>query len=67
MIHRQLLSNFNIRYILNFSGPVMNVYLWDQAAENFRIKFDASATTPSILLVTTVNPKRLGGNLSPFI
>ncbi|KAF3604571.1 hypothetical protein F2Q69_00037435 [Brassica cretica] len=44
-------------------GPVMNVYLWDQAAENFWIKFDASATTPSILLVTTVNPKRLGGKL----
>ncbi|KAH0884986.1 hypothetical protein HID58_061082 [Brassica napus] len=44
-------------------GPVMNVYLWDQAAESFRIKFDASATTPTVLLVTTVNPKRLGGKL----
>ncbi|KAL0877347.1 hypothetical protein Bca101_027052 [Brassica carinata] len=44
-------------------GPVMNVYLWDQAAESFRIKFDASAATPNVLLVTTVNPKRLGRKL----
>ncbi|KAJ0254508.1 hypothetical protein HA466_0104270 [Hirschfeldia incana] len=44
-------------------GPVMNVYLWDEAAENFRIKFDASAATPTVLLVTTVTPKRFGGKL----
>ncbi|WZY88887.1 hypothetical protein YC2023_045622 [Brassica napus] len=44
-------------------GPVMNVYLWDEAAESFRVKFDASASTPTVLLVTTVNPKRLGGKL----
>ncbi|KAF3516396.1 hypothetical protein DY000_02061550 [Brassica cretica] len=42
-------------------GPVINVYLWDEAAENFRVKFDACADTPTVLLVTTVNPKRLGG------
>ncbi|CAN6975697.1 unnamed protein product [Brassica oleracea var. botrytis] len=41
-------------------GPVMNVYLWDEAAESFRLKFDGSAATPTFLLVTTVNPKRLG-------
>uniref|UniRef100_A0A0D3CGP0 DUF223 domain-containing protein n=1 Tax=Brassica oleracea var. oleracea TaxID=109376 RepID=A0A0D3CGP0_BRAOL len=45
------------------NGPVMNVYLWDEAAESFRLKFDASAATPTVLLVTTVNPKRLGGKL----
>ncbi|WZZ65310.1 hypothetical protein YC2023_076680 [Brassica napus] len=44
-------------------GPVINVYLWDEAAENFRVKFDACAATPTVLLVTTVNPKRLGGKL----
>ncbi|KAG2276385.1 hypothetical protein Bca52824_058940 [Brassica carinata] len=44
-------------------GPVVNVDLWDQAAENFRRKFDESVTTPTILMVTTVNPKRLGGKL----
>ncbi|KAG2302480.1 hypothetical protein Bca52824_031131 [Brassica carinata] len=44
-------------------GPVMNVYLWDEAAKNFCLKFDASAATPTVLLVTTVNPKRLGGKL----
>ncbi|WZZ65328.1 hypothetical protein YC2023_076698 [Brassica napus] len=48
-------------------GPVLNIYLWDQAAENFRRKFDESVTTPIVLLVTTVNPKRLGGKLLPFI
>ncbi|CAN6998843.1 unnamed protein product [Brassica oleracea var. botrytis] len=44
-------------------GPVINVYLWDEAAESFRLKFDASTATPTVLLVTTVNPKRLGGKL----
>ncbi|KAH0910152.1 hypothetical protein HID58_033473 [Brassica napus] len=44
-------------------GPVINFYLWDEAAENFRVKFDACADTPTVLLVTTVNPKRLGGKL----
>ncbi|WZZ80952.1 hypothetical protein YC2023_101524 [Brassica napus] len=44
-------------------GPVINVYLWNEAAENFRLKFDACAATPTVLLVTTVNPKRLGGKL----
>ncbi|KAG2267790.1 hypothetical protein Bca52824_062345 [Brassica carinata] len=44
-------------------GPVMNVYLWDEAAKSFCLKFDASAATPTVLLVTTVNPKRLGGKL----
>ncbi|CAN6893869.1 unnamed protein product [Brassica oleracea] len=41
-------------------GPVINVYLWDEVAENFRVKFDPCADTPTVLLVTTVNPKRLG-------
>ncbi|KAH0876360.1 hypothetical protein HID58_063754 [Brassica napus] len=36
-------------------GPVINVYLWDEAAENFRVKFDACADTPTVLLVAT-NP-----------
>uniref|UniRef100_M4E9W0 Replication factor A C-terminal domain-containing protein n=1 Tax=Brassica campestris TaxID=3711 RepID=M4E9W0_BRACM len=45
------------------SGPVMNIYLWDEAAENFCLKFDACAATPTVLLITTVNPKRLGGKL----
>ncbi|XP_013633042.1 PREDICTED: uncharacterized protein LOC106338662 [Brassica oleracea var. oleracea] len=51
-------------------GPVMNVYLWDQAAESFRIKFDASATTPTVLLVTTYkNSKTLTPLtvMSPFL
>ncbi|KAG2249667.1 hypothetical protein Bca52824_089295 [Brassica carinata] len=44
-------------------GPVINVYLWDEAAVNFRVKFDACADTQTVVLVTTVNPKRLGGKL----
>ena len=60
-------SDFFPYHISNCSGPVVNVDLWDQAAENFRRKFDESVTTPTILMVTTVNPKRLGGKLSPFV
>ncbi|KAF3589997.1 hypothetical protein F2Q69_00030540 [Brassica cretica] len=44
-------------------GPVINVYLWDEAAVSFRLKFDASEATPTVFLVTTVNPKSLGGKL----
>ncbi|KAL0706705.1 hypothetical protein Bca4012_073131 [Brassica carinata] len=36
-------------------GPVINVYLWDEAAVSFRLKFDASEATPTVLLVTTEN------------
>lgn len=57
-----ILSPLIFFYLKNCSGPVMNVYLWDDAAEKFRLKFDACAATPTVLLVTTVNPKRLGGN-----
>ncbi|KAH0891873.1 hypothetical protein HID58_054302 [Brassica napus] len=50
-------------HLLLKDGTVINVYLWDEAAENFRMKFDACAVTPTVLLVTTVNPKRFGGKL----
>ncbi|XP_013601557.1 PREDICTED: uncharacterized protein LOC106309013 [Brassica oleracea var. oleracea] len=51
------------KVMVQLFGPVINVYLWNEAAENFRLKFDACAATPTVLLVTTVNPKRLGGKL----
>ncbi|KAF8068495.1 hypothetical protein N665_1148s0012 [Sinapis alba] len=44
-------------------GPVMKLYLWDQAAKDFYKKFTSSEETPTILLVTTVNPKTISGNL----
>lgn len=43
------------------SGPVLKVYLWDKAAIDFCEKFKVNGRTPSVDLVTTVNPKRLGG------
>ena len=43
------------------SGPVMKLYLWDKAAADFCQKFKSYGNTPSVLLVTTVNPKHLGG------
>ncbi|KAF3546954.1 hypothetical protein DY000_02007388 [Brassica cretica] len=46
------------------SGPVMKLYLWDKAATDFCVKFKAQGNTPSVILVTTVNPKRFGGALS---
>ncbi|CAF2041297.1 unnamed protein product, partial [Brassica rapa] len=45
-------------------GPVMKHYLWDQAAVDFCKKFKSSDNTPSIILVTTVYPKRLGGTFA---
>ena len=44
------------------SGPVLKLYLWDQAATDFCKKFNSCENTPTVLLVTTVNTKRLGGN-----
>ncbi|KAF8114174.1 hypothetical protein N665_0040s0029 [Sinapis alba] len=45
-------------------GPVMKLYLWDAAAREFYNKFTSSENTPTVLMVTTVNPKNLGGNLA---
>ncbi|KAH0888771.1 hypothetical protein HID58_051200 [Brassica napus] len=45
-------------------GPVTKLYLWDQAAKDFYKKFTSSEDTPTILLVTTVNPKVIAGNLA---
>ncbi|KAF2570838.1 hypothetical protein F2Q70_00005198 [Brassica cretica] len=42
-------------------GPVMKLYLWDQAATEFCKKFITFGNTPTVLLLTTVNPKCLGG------
>ncbi|KAL0833838.1 hypothetical protein Bca101_085727 [Brassica carinata] len=41
-------------------GPVMKLYIWDKAASDFCQKFKSYGGTPSVLLVTTVNPKHLG-------
>ncbi|KAG2288420.1 hypothetical protein Bca52824_048024 [Brassica carinata] len=46
------------------SGPVMKLYLWDQAAREFCKKFKTYENTPTVLLVTTVNTKTLGGTLA---
>ncbi|KAF2613438.1 hypothetical protein F2Q70_00011110 [Brassica cretica] len=43
--------------------PVMKLYLWDNAASEFCQKFKSYGRTPHVLLVTTVNPKHLGGTL----
>lgn len=45
-------------------GPVMKLYLWDQAAKDFYKKFTSSEDTPTVLLVTTVNPKIIADNFS---
>ena len=48
-------------YIGCYSGPVMKMYLWDKAASDFGERFKASGGTASVILVTTLNPKRYGG------
>ncbi|WZZ51456.1 hypothetical protein YC2023_051563 [Brassica napus] len=50
-------------HVQSHEGPVMKLYLWDQAAVDFCKKFKSSDNTPSVILVTTVYPKRLGGTL----
>ncbi|CAF2084764.1 unnamed protein product [Brassica napus] len=42
----------------------MKLYLWDQAAREFCKKFKSYEGTPTVLLVTTVNTKTLGGTLA---
>nr|VDD47270.1 unnamed protein product [Brassica oleracea] len=51
-------------HVQTHGGPVMKLYLWDQAASEFCEKFKLYVSTPSVLLVTTVNPKHLGGTLA---
>ncbi|KAG2304654.1 hypothetical protein Bca52824_033305 [Brassica carinata] len=48
-------------HVQSYDGPVMKLYLWDQAATEFCKKFKTYENTPSVILVTTVNTKRLGG------
>ncbi|KAF2604919.1 hypothetical protein F2Q70_00025269 [Brassica cretica] len=49
-------------HVQSHDGPVMKLYLWDHAATDFCKKFNSCENTPIVLLVTTVNTKRLGGN-----
>ncbi|XP_009107822.2 uncharacterized protein LOC103833491 isoform X2 [Brassica rapa] len=51
-------------HVQSLDGPVLKLYLWDQAASEFCQKFKSYGGTPSVLLVTTVNPKHLGGTLA---
>ncbi|KAF3521854.1 hypothetical protein F2Q69_00048952 [Brassica cretica] len=51
-------------HVQTHDGPVMKLYLWDKAASDFSEKFKASGSTASVILVTTLNPKRFGCALS---
>ncbi|XP_018477439.1 replication protein A 70 kDa DNA-binding subunit B isoform X2 [Raphanus sativus] len=51
-------------HIQRHEGPVMKLYLWNDAAIEFCQKFRAFESPPSVVLVTTVNPKLLGGTLA---
>ncbi|KAF3552854.1 hypothetical protein F2Q69_00013673 [Brassica cretica] len=51
-------------HVQSHDGPVMKLYLWDQAAREFCKKFKTYENTPTVLLVTTVNTKTLGGTLA---
>ncbi|KAH0876657.1 hypothetical protein HID58_064051 [Brassica napus] len=50
-------------HVQTHDGPVMKMYLWDKAASDFGERFKASGGTASVILVTTLNPKRYGGAL----
>ncbi|CAF2243115.1 unnamed protein product [Brassica napus] len=51
-------------HVQSYDGPVMKLYLWDQAVRDFCKKFKSYEGTPTVLLVTTVNTKSLGGTLA---
>ncbi|CAN6920773.1 unnamed protein product, partial [Brassica oleracea] len=51
-------------HVQTHDRPVMKLYLWDKAAADFCQKFKSYGSTPSVLLVTTVNSKHLGGTLA---
>ncbi|CAN6842130.1 unnamed protein product [Brassica oleracea] len=51
-------------HVQTHDGPVMKMYLWDKAASDFGERFKASGGTASVILVTTLNPKRYGGVLT---
>ncbi|WZZ61559.1 hypothetical protein YC2023_061666 [Brassica napus] len=51
-------------HIQSHDVPMMKLYLWDQAARDFCKKFKSYEKTPTVLLVTTVNAKTLGGTLA---
>ncbi|XP_033146227.1 uncharacterized protein LOC108872296 [Brassica rapa] len=51
-------------HVQSHDGPVMKLYLWDQAAKEFCKKFKSYENTPTVLLVTAVNTKSLGGTLA---
>ena len=40
----------------------MKLYLWDKAATDLCENFKSLGKPPSVILVTTVNPKRFGGS-----
>ena len=64
IIFKQQLLFTPLNYLVSFlhSGPVMKLYLWDQATRDFCKKFKSYERTPTVLLVTTVNTKTLGGS-----
>ncbi|CAN6856625.1 unnamed protein product [Brassica oleracea] len=71
LIERPILDEMDIAtsrrimvHVQSHAGPVMKLYLWDHAAADFCKKFNSYENTPTVLLVTTVNTKRLGGTLA---
>ncbi|KAG2247448.1 hypothetical protein Bca52824_087076 [Brassica carinata] len=52
------------RILVTYDGPVMKLCLWDKAATDFCEKFKSHGSLPSVILVTTLNPKRIGGALT---
>ncbi|KAL0835765.1 hypothetical protein Bca101_087654 [Brassica carinata] len=58
--HMKLVNEQTMNDSLVMNGHVMKLYLWDKAATDLCEKFKAHGNTPSVIMVTTVNPKRFG-------
>ncbi|KAG2239061.1 hypothetical protein Bca52824_089921 [Brassica carinata] len=50
-------------HVQTHDGPVMKLYIWDKAATDFCEKYKALGKPPTVILVTTVNPKRFGAGV----
>ncbi|ESQ38723.1 hypothetical protein EUTSA_v10028707mg [Eutrema salsugineum] len=48
-------------HLLMKDGETIRIYLWDKIAAQFRERWNSNQNQPTVLLLTTVNPRTIGG------
>ncbi|KAG7599732.1 Nucleic acid-binding OB-fold [Arabidopsis suecica] len=51
-------------HLLLKDGETIRIYLWGNIAASFRERWNKSEVKPTVLLLTTVNPKTIGATVS---